>query len=81
MPVSVFAGYTARQTNRLAARTAALESFRWAVEQVASPSLSAQAAGWVMLQTLNTDPSLTAADKRMMEAAKDKLRALGGGTP
>lgn len=64
-----------------AARSEALGQYRWAVEQIGSPTAGTRAAGWVVLQTLVEDPSLTAADRRMIGATAHKLRtAAGGGT-
>ncbi|MEZ0166433.1 hypothetical protein AB2L27_16850 [Kineococcus sp. LSe6-4] len=79
--IGVAAWLASRRSNTNAARTEALANWRWAVGLVASSSAQERAAGWVSLQTIPLDPSLTADDRRMMEATIDRLRTLGGGTP
>jgi hypothetical protein len=76
--IGVAAWLVSRRSNAYAARAEALTNYRWAIEKVASTSSSERAAGWVMLQTIPLDPSLTDVDRRMMAAAIDRLRALGG---
>ena len=55
--------------------------FRWAVEQINSGTTTGISAGYVALQTLSTNPYLSAANRRMIEATTIKLRAITGGTP
>lgn len=85
LPIAVAVGWGAWRIGRsqldVAQRAESLNNYRWAVEQVGHTDAAQREAGWVMLQTLATDPSLTAADKRMMDATVRKLRAARGPTP
>jgi len=67
---------TSHRSNNNAARESAREMFRWATEQVTSGNADAVAAGWVVLEEMAQDASLTAEDKRMMLGTVRKLRAI-----